>query len=61
MKILFLNKLYGFVIYNRQHEMKKVYVPLVKFLLKKPPVESGGLILEEVESTPPNPDNESRL
>ena len=25
---------------------------------KKPPVESGGLILEEVESTPPNPENE---
>ena len=46
------------VLYNRQHEMKKVYVPLVKFLLKKPMLESGGLILEKVESTPPNPENE---
>jgi|GEM_PF-6586029 len=30
----------------------------VTFLHKKPPVESGGLILEKVESTPPNPENE---
>ena len=30
----------------------------IKVLLKKPPVESGGLILEKVESTPPNPENE---
>ena len=43
MKILFLTKLYGFDIYTRQHEMKKVYVTLVKFLLKKPSEPPEGL------------------
>ena len=30
----------------------------IKDLLKNPLLESGGLILEKVESTPPNPENE---
>ena len=58
MKILFLNKLYGFVIYNRRLKTQNPYEVCVIVLLKKPPVESGGLILEKVESTPPNPENE---
>ena len=29
-----------------------------RFRIKKPPVELGDLILEKVESTPPNPENE---
>ena len=58
MKILFLNKLYGFVTYNRQLRSKNTYKVCINVLLKKPPVESGGLILEKVESTPPNPEDE---
>jgi hypothetical protein len=29
-----------------------------RFHIKKPLLESEGLILEEVKSTPPNPENE---
>ena len=45
------------VLFIIQFGNTKPYEVCVIVLLKKPPVESGGLILEKVESTPPNPEN----